>query len=300
MTFSAACATRIVFRSASRYTGKERDTESGNDYFGARYYASSMGRFMSPDPSQLVYADQTNPQSLNLYSYVRNNPLVFTDPTGLWLQLQCNPSETWDDKTSTLTYSANCSTYEDGQGQPSGGIPSRPSPPPVKLPARSPSIPCNKTTAYRVTQGILGATNLTLAGLKTAALGGADTVLAAAAPFTGGATAVVAAGVTVYGVTSIGGQAISGTGQLYTAFTGDAEGGEGLSQVGDILAGPLSGISTLLTTNDPALAQRNANAESLITAGSGLVGKAPVKETIQSGVDTALSLFGIGGNGCPP
>jgi RHS repeat-associated protein len=32
------------------FTGKERDTESGNDYFGARYYASSMGRFMSPDP----------------------------------------------------------------------------------------------------------------------------------------------------------------------------------------------------------------------------------------------------------
>jgi RHS repeat-associated protein len=31
------------------FTGKERDTESGNDYFGARYYASSMGRFMSPD-----------------------------------------------------------------------------------------------------------------------------------------------------------------------------------------------------------------------------------------------------------
>jgi len=33
----------------SRYSGKERDAESGNDYFGARYYASSMGRFMSPD-----------------------------------------------------------------------------------------------------------------------------------------------------------------------------------------------------------------------------------------------------------
>jgi RHS repeat-associated protein len=34
---------------ASHFTGKERDTESGNDYFGARYYASSMGRFMSPE-----------------------------------------------------------------------------------------------------------------------------------------------------------------------------------------------------------------------------------------------------------
>jgi RHS repeat-associated protein len=72
-----------------KFTGKERDAESGNDYFGARYYGSSMGRFMSPDPSGLVYADPTNPQSFNLYSYVRNNPLVFTDPTGR----QCE----WDD-----------------------------------------------------------------------------------------------------------------------------------------------------------------------------------------------------------
>jgi len=34
---------------AYRYTGKERDTESGLDYFGARYYGSNMGRWMSPD-----------------------------------------------------------------------------------------------------------------------------------------------------------------------------------------------------------------------------------------------------------
>jgi RHS repeat-associated protein len=49
------------------FTGKERDNESGNDYFGARYYASSMGRWMSPD---LPFADQDteNPQSWNLYS----------------------------------------------------------------------------------------------------------------------------------------------------------------------------------------------------------------------------------------
>jgi RHS repeat-associated protein len=69
--------------SASRYTGKERDSESGNDYFGARYYASSMGRFMSPDPSQLYFADPTNPQTFNLYSYAVNNPLKFVDPTGM-------------------------------------------------------------------------------------------------------------------------------------------------------------------------------------------------------------------------
>ncbi|WP_371417537.1 RHS repeat-associated core domain-containing protein [Granulicella sp. S190] len=71
---------------ASRYTGKERDAESGLDYFGARYYGSSMGRFMSPDwdsdPDAVPYADYENPQSLNLYEYVQNNPLSVTDSEG--------------------------------------------------------------------------------------------------------------------------------------------------------------------------------------------------------------------------
>jgi RHS repeat-associated protein len=65
MTGSDTCASAVCFP-ASRYTGKERDSESGNDYFGARYYASSMGRFMSPDPSGLKYANSLDPQSLNL------------------------------------------------------------------------------------------------------------------------------------------------------------------------------------------------------------------------------------------
>jgi RHS repeat-associated protein len=69
---------------ASRFTGKERDTESGNDYFGARYYGSSMGRFLSPDPQGNSYADFSNPQSWNMYAYVLNNPLKFTDPTGMY------------------------------------------------------------------------------------------------------------------------------------------------------------------------------------------------------------------------
>ena len=61
---------------------QKRDTESGLD-FGARYYGSSMGRFSSPDPSGLVFADPTNPQSLNLCSYTQNNPLTNIHPTGL-------------------------------------------------------------------------------------------------------------------------------------------------------------------------------------------------------------------------
>jgi RHS repeat-associated protein len=86
MTLAAACSIGATFRSRSRSTGKERDTESGNDYFGARYYASSMGRFMSPDwasdPTAVPYASYANPQSLNLYGYMRNNPLAGTDPDG--------------------------------------------------------------------------------------------------------------------------------------------------------------------------------------------------------------------------
>jgi RHS repeat-associated protein len=68
------------------FTGKERDAESGNDYFGARYYASTMGRFLSPDWSAKIepvpYAKLDNPQSLNLYAYVQNNPLARFDPDG--------------------------------------------------------------------------------------------------------------------------------------------------------------------------------------------------------------------------
>lgn len=77
---SAYCESEVHF-SPTHFTGKERDTESGNDYFGARYYSSNMGRFMSPDKP---FADQhaSNPQSWNLYSYTRNNPLRFVDDDG--------------------------------------------------------------------------------------------------------------------------------------------------------------------------------------------------------------------------
>jgi RHS repeat-associated protein len=63
-----------------KFTGKERDSESGLDYFGARYYGSALGRFTSPDDGS--DQDPGNPQSWNLYGYVRNNPLANSDPTG--------------------------------------------------------------------------------------------------------------------------------------------------------------------------------------------------------------------------
>ncbi|HZT72543.1 MAG TPA: RHS repeat-associated core domain-containing protein [Terriglobales bacterium] len=84
-----------------RYTGKERDPESGLDYFESRYYSSAAGRFLSPDeadsdslsdpftgqalfsdPGPLPYADITSPRSLNKYLYGEDEPLRFTDPDG--------------------------------------------------------------------------------------------------------------------------------------------------------------------------------------------------------------------------
>lgn len=63
------------------FTGKERDAETGLDYFGARYMSAAQGRFTSPD-APLVDQNPADPQSWNLYSYGRNNPLRFIDPTG--------------------------------------------------------------------------------------------------------------------------------------------------------------------------------------------------------------------------
>ena len=65
-----------------QFTLKERDNETGLDYFLARYYSSVQGRFTSPDPT-LLSVNGFNPQTWNRYTYVLNNPLAFIDPDGL-------------------------------------------------------------------------------------------------------------------------------------------------------------------------------------------------------------------------
>ncbi len=67
-----------------QFTGKERDEESSLDYFGARYYSARLGRFLSVDPL-LSSGRPSDPQSWNRYSYSFNNPLIFKDPTGLYV-----------------------------------------------------------------------------------------------------------------------------------------------------------------------------------------------------------------------
>jgi RHS repeat-associated protein len=71
---------------AQKFTGKERDAETGLDYFDARYFSSAQGRFTSPDwsgvPQPVPYANLGDPQTLDLYAYVRNNPLGQADADG--------------------------------------------------------------------------------------------------------------------------------------------------------------------------------------------------------------------------
>lgn len=92
-------------------TRKERDVETGLDYFLARYYSSQQGRFTSPDefsggPDELYtfaadasnnptfYANVWNPQSLNKYQYSYNNPLRYVDPDGHDTTCSCQKGPT--------------------------------------------------------------------------------------------------------------------------------------------------------------------------------------------------------------
>jgi RHS repeat-associated protein len=77
------------------FTGKERDSESGLDNFGKRYFGSSLGRFQTPDPAGIMRQKLIDPQQWNMYSYARNNPLRFTDPTGKYV---CSDNQKCDSK----------------------------------------------------------------------------------------------------------------------------------------------------------------------------------------------------------
>jgi len=85
------------------FTGQLRDgesaagTDTGLDYFNARYFWATLGRFSSPD-APLIDQDAMDPQSWNLYSYVRNNPLTFKDPSGQ----DCIYTHTLDEEAGTV------------------------------------------------------------------------------------------------------------------------------------------------------------------------------------------------------
>jgi len=70
-----------------QFTGYERDGETGLDFAEARMYASNLGRFSTPDPLYFTNSRLVDPQQINLFVYTRNNPIRFTDPDGLDIQI---------------------------------------------------------------------------------------------------------------------------------------------------------------------------------------------------------------------
>ena len=90
-----------------QFTGYERDGETDLDFAQARMFGSGLGRFTSPDPI-LSSASLGEPQSWNRYSYVLNNPLVFTDPTGMFIWTKALGGDVEDDDlTQHFTDEAN-------------------------------------------------------------------------------------------------------------------------------------------------------------------------------------------------
>ena len=97
-----------------KFTGQRLDS-TGLYYYGARYYDAEIGRFISPDTD---VPDFTNPQALNRYSYVLNNPLRYTDPTGNTWYDDGSGDMVWIDDNTPPPYGF-VNPYEppSGQGQ---------------------------------------------------------------------------------------------------------------------------------------------------------------------------------------
>jgi len=247
-------------RVRSRSTGKERDTESGNDYFDARYYASSMGRFMSPDWSAQVepvpYAKLYDPQSLNLYVYGANNPLKFRDMDGHY---HCDADTSavkgdavvvtagachsdWSDFATNFYHRATASAQKGWQNA-----------------ARIAASPKGRMAAKSLKHGVYG-------GLKGLAAAG----LLAAAPetfgltaYAGGYLAVGAAGEFVAAATDAAGMLGSDASLSKTANAADAA----------AAASTITGATTLAVTGgNVSAASRAASVEDVFTTAGVSVG----------------------------
>ena len=257
-----------------KFNGKERDTESGLDNFGARFDASFLGRFMTADwsakPIAVPYAHYGNPQSLNLYSYGQNNPTTFGDPDGhtpvgcaLADQRQCaNKGKVADDNAKGQNKEAAQAQKEKEQAQ------------------NKPDVAEKVIKVFnRATSAVTGALNGALGIIKI------HTAIATAAlaPETGPGAGVAAATATYLTINGTG-QTMSGVADLTYAATGKEE----AKDASEVLTGAttISGAATLALTGGnfkaaatvgsienmvPALAGGNPSPEKAMEFFSGLI-----------------------------
>jgi RHS repeat-associated protein len=95
------------------FLGKTEDASTGLDQLGARYYDPSIGRFISPDP----LTDTDDPQALNPYSYAADNPVSYSDPSGLMID-ECGRG---GDVNACRNESRRAATHSSGGGGGGGG-----------------------------------------------------------------------------------------------------------------------------------------------------------------------------------
>jgi RHS repeat-associated protein len=101
-----------------RFTGKERDLETGWDYFGARYYGSKIGRFTSVDPLMTIDKNLANPQRWNRYAYGLNNPLKWVDRDGRDVSIAVQFTGNWSSQDRSSVVGRIASWYgEQGVGK---------------------------------------------------------------------------------------------------------------------------------------------------------------------------------------
>ena len=90
-----------------KFTGYERDSETGLDYAQARYFSNTQGRFTSTDPLFIEMKRLPYPQAWNLYAHTRNNPLRYVDPDGLDIKVTCANGQLCDETVTNLNNRKN-------------------------------------------------------------------------------------------------------------------------------------------------------------------------------------------------
>jgi len=219
-----------------QFTGYEYDSDTQYNYAIARFEAGRWGQFLTPNP-YLGSGNIGNPQSLNRYSYVLNDPLKFIDPLGLDNDCggPCTDFTAGTFGDCALNVSYHKETGEDGKLY---DIPdffiTCPTPqasrPLTGGRTSGRKKPNNKQcTLQRVVSGVRGALNLGLATIKTVALIPAVGGLGAT-----GVGAPAAGALGVYGVVSNFGQGLAGASQLFSAFTGNYGASYRVEQLGNI------------------------------------------------------------------
>ena len=92
-----------------KFTGKERDTETGYDYFGARYYSPMIGHWLSPDPLSNKYPN------ISPYAYCGWNPLKYIDPNGMYIEVSQNGDGTYSVISGEVNDDKNIYIVTDGE-----------------------------------------------------------------------------------------------------------------------------------------------------------------------------------------